>query len=198
MATKKEIELQLKELEKKKAHLETQLYQLPDDPPQSQTQLEIEGIFKECMTLSETEKADPNLLHKFSAKVMSTVARDFDTKTEVSIHPSDSVSQARSSSASSTSSSRSHTLTYDTPYVTFTIAPNVARFVCFCKPNHEGVKRGSVKTHLEGVGHMKAMEDLYKKMDKKQRVKQMTAFGWEEIGDDFFKDSLENKVTFHA
>ena len=62
MATKKEIELQLKELEKKKAHLETQLYQLPDDPPQSQTQLEIEAIFKECMTLSETEKADPNLL----------------------------------------------------------------------------------------------------------------------------------------
>ena len=194
MATKKEIELQLKELEKKKAHLETQLYQLPDDPPQSQTQLEIEAIFKECLTLSETEKADPNLLQKFSAKVMSTVARDFDTKTEVSIHPSDSVSQTQSST---TSSSRSRTLTYDMPYVTFTIAPNVDRFVCFCKPNHEGVKRGGIKSHLEGEGHKKAMEDLWKGTPE-ARLKYMTALGWEEIGINLYKDSLENKVQFHA
>ena len=194
MATKKEIEIQLKELKRNEAHLETMLSQLPEDPPQSQTQLEIEAIFKECMSLSETEKADPNLLQKFSAKVMSTVARDFDTKTEVSIHPSDSVSQTHSST---TSSSRSHTLTYDMAYVTFTIAPNVDRFVCFCKPKHEGVKRGGIKTHLEGDSHKKAMENLGK-MDTKERLNYMTGLGWEEIGINLYKDSLENKVHFHA
>ena len=207
MATKKEIEQQLQELELKKRNLEIMLSQTPEDPEPSQTQLEIEAIFKECMSLSEKDKADPTIAAKFSAKVMGAVsknfdtktdvAKDIDTKTDVSIRPSDSVSQAQSSTASSTTSSRSRTLTYELPYANFIIAPNVKRFVCFCVPNHGGVNRNSIKSsHLDGVEHEKAMKAL-SVMPKNERMKTMLSYGWAVAGDDIFTDKDNNKVIFH-
>ena len=47
MATKKEIEQQLQELELKKRNLEIMLSQTPEDPEPTPTHREIEAIFRE-------------------------------------------------------------------------------------------------------------------------------------------------------
>ena len=113
-----------------------------------------------------------------------------DRKSEVSVHPSDSISQV-----SRTSSGKCKTLTYKGTFTDFTIPPELVLFKCCCKANCDDIARGSISAHVKNIGHTGEMEKLTNK-SKQERVAIMNDRGWFEIGNDEFQDERGVQMKF--
>ena len=113
-----------------------------------------------------------------------------DRKSEVSVHPSDSISQV-----SRTSSGKCKTLTYKGAFADFTIPPELVLFKCCCKANCDEIARGSISAHVKNIGHTGEMEKLTNK-SKQERVAIMNDRGWFEIGNDEFQDERGVQMKF--
>jgi len=114
-----------------------------------------------------------------------------DRKSEVSLHPSDSISQV------STASGRGKAKTARGKYADITIVPQNINFKCFCDPLFIPILKGSITAHADCPTHnTKVMEILTDpKVDFRAYMKER---GWTETAQNEYTDKFGNKAVFHA
>ena len=211
---------ELATMEARRKQLEALLLQEQSPPQKSQSQLKGEQLLKETyginakvaeamvanilqIAAAETQHVDvempPSMVafqpmetsSNASLNVPRTVGATLgDRKSEVSVHPSDSISQV-----SRTSSGKCKTLTYKGAFADFTIPPELVLFKCCCKANCDDIGRGSISAHVKNIGHTGEMEKLTNK-SKQERVAIMNDRGWFEIGNDEFQDERGIQMKF--
>ena len=114
-----------------------------------------------------------------------------DRKSEVSLHPSDSISQV------STASGRGKAKSGRGRYADITILPQNLNFKCFCDEFHIPILKGSITTHADCDTHNNKVRDLLSdpKLDFRATMKKR---GWTETDQNEYTDAFGNKAVFHA
>jgi len=208
-------------MEARRKQLEELLLQEQSPPQKSQSQLKGEQLLKETyginakvaeamvanilqIAAAETQHVDvempPSMVafqpmetsSNASLNVPRTVGATLgDRKSEVSLHPSDSISQV------STTSGRGKAKAGRGKYADITILPQNLNFKCFCDEFFIPILKGSVPTHADCNAHNHKVCELLTdpKVDFRATMKKR---GWTETDQNEYTDAFGNKAVFHA
>ena len=113
-----------------------------------------------------------------------------DRKSEVSLHPSDSISQV------STASGRGKPKYCRGKYADIIILPQNLNFTCFCNALNVPILKGSMTTHADCPTHNNYVRDLL--TESKDFRAYMKESGWTETAQNEYTDKFGNKAVFQA
>ena len=208
-------------MEARRKQLEELLLQEQSPPQKSQSQLKGEQLLKETyginakvaeamvanilqIAAAETQHVDvempPSMVAFQPMETSSNAPLNVphavgaplgDRKSEVSLHPSDSISQV------STASGRGKAKSGRGRYADITILPQNLNFKCFCDEFHIPILKGIITTHADCDTHNNKVRDLLSdpKLDFRATMKKR---GWTETDQNEYTDAFGNKAVFHA